>query len=171
MSKKPTQSTHSLQQQILGLIRWLVICFMAAVVGSAASFQTKAFYAQLTQPTWAPPGSVFGPVWTVLYAMMAVAAWLVWRSGGFRSNRLALGLFLVQLVLNALWTWLFFAWHLGSFAFIEIVVLWFFIVATIITFWRARWYAGALLIPYLLWVSFATALCYTVWQLNPQVLG
>jgi tryptophan-rich sensory protein len=102
---------------------------------------------------------------------MAIAAWLVWRHGGFRANRAALSLFIVQLALNALWSWLFFAWHRGAWAFADIVVLWGLIVATLVSFWRVRPLAGALLIPYLLWVSFATALNYSVWQLNPQLLG
>jgi tryptophan-rich sensory protein len=103
--------------------------------------------------------------------MMAIAAWLVWRSGGFRANRLALSFFLVQLALNALWTWIFFAWHRGALAFAEIVLLWVLIVVTLVLFWRARPVAGALLIPYLLWVSFASVLNYALWQLNPQILG
>ena len=133
--------------------------------------QAKSFYGQLTQPAWAPPGWLFGPVWTLLFALMAIAAWLVWRSGGFRANRAALSLFLLQLSLNALWSWLFFAWHRGALAFADIVLLWILIVATLVSFWRVRPIAGALLIPYLLWVSFAAALNYSVWQLNPQILG
>ena len=159
------------QKQILGLVGWLVVSFVASAVGAIASIQAKTFYGELAQPSWAPPASVFGPVWTILYALMAISAWLVWRSGGFRANRSALSLFLVQLALNALWSWLFFAWHLGAWAFVDIVVLWMLIVATLISFWRVRPLAGALLIPYLLWVSFAAALNYSVWQLNPQVLG
>lgn len=159
------------RQQLLGLIGWIVLSFSASAIGAVASVQAGAFYAQLAQPSWAPPSSVFGPVWTVLYALMAIAAWLVWRRGGVRANRTALSLFLLQLALNALWSWLFFAWHLGGLAFAEIVVLWVLIVATLVSFWRVRPLAGALLIPYLLWVSFASALNYSVWQLNPQVLG
>jgi tryptophan-rich sensory protein len=102
---------------------------------------------------------------------MGIAAWLVWRSGGFRSNRQALLLFLLQLAFNALWSWVFFAWHLGAMAFADVVVLWILIVATLVSFWRVRPLAGSLLIPYLLWVTFAAALNYTLWQLNPQVLG
>ncbi len=163
--------SHSKQKQILGLVGWLTMCFAASSVGAIASIQAKSFYGQLVQPDWAPPPSVFGPVWTVLYALMGIAAWLVWRSGGFRTNRQALTLFLVQLALNALWSWLFFAWHRGGLAFTDIVVLWLFIAATIVFFWRVRPLAGVLLIPYLLWVSFAAVLNYSVWQLNPQVLG
>ena len=158
-------------KQLLGLVAWFAITFLASAIGAVASIQAKAFYSQLAQPGWAPPSSVFGPVWTVLYALMATAAWLVWRSGGFRANRAALTMFVVQLVFNALWSWLFFAWHLGGLAFAEIVVLWVLVLATIACFWRVRPLAGALLVPYLLWVSFAAALNYAVWQLNPQLLG
>ena len=158
-------------KQIMGLVGWLVLGFAASGIGAIASIRAVSFYGELTQPAWAPPSWVFGPVWTLLYAMMAVAAWLVWRSGGFRANRSALTLFLVQLAVNALWSWLFFAWHLGAFAFFDILLLWVLIVATLASFWRVRPLAGALLIPYLLWVSFAGALNYAVWQLNPQILG
>jgi len=102
---------------------------------------------------------------------MGIAAWLVWRTGGFRANRSALTLFLVQLAVNGLWSWLFFAWHRGGLAFADIVLLWLLIVAIFVSFWRVSPLAGALLIPYLLWVSFAAALNFSVWQLNPQVLG
>ncbi len=163
---KPSKKT-----QVMGLLGWFVVSFVASAIGAIASIQAKTFYAQLTQPSWAPPGWVFGPVWTTLFAMMAIAAWLVWRSGGFSSNRTALSLFLLQLVVNALWSWLFFAWHRGGLAFADIILLWILIVATIVTFWRVRPLAGMLLIPYLLWVSFAGGLNYAVWQLNPQILG
>ena len=102
---------------------------------------------------------------------MAVAVWLVWSCGGLRANRIALSFFGAQLALNALWSWLFFAWYFGALAFVDIVLLWLLIVATIVSFWRVRPLAGVLLIPYLLWVSFASALNYSIWQLNPQVLG
>ncbi len=158
-------------KQTLGLAGWLAISFATAAVGAIASASAGTFYGQLVQPSWAPPSSVFGPVWTVLYAMMGVAAWMVWREGGLRANRSAMTLFLVQLAVNALWSWLFFAWHRGALAFFDIVVLWMLIVATLVSFWRVRPLAGALLIPYLLWVSFAAALSYSIWQLNPLILG
>jgi tryptophan-rich sensory protein len=110
-------------------------------------------------------------VWTFLYILMALAAWLVWRVDGFRPARTALTLFLLQLALNALWSWLFFGWHRGALAFGDILLLWVLIAATLVAFWRTRPLAGALLVPYLLWVSFAAALNYSVWRLNPQVLG
>ena len=159
------------QRKIPALLGWLALCFAASAVGAFATLQAQEFYGQLSQPTWAPPPSVFGPVWTLLYGMMAVSAWLVWRSGGFRANPVALSLFLVQLAVNALWSWLFFAWHLGAIALIDILLLWVLIAVTIGYFWRVKLIAGALLIPYLLWVSFAAALNYSMWQLNPAVLG
>jgi benzodiazapine receptor len=158
-------------KQAIGLVAWLAICFVAAGLGSVASVKAGSFYMELVRPDWAPPASIFGPVWTALYAAMGVAAWLVWRINGFRSARTALTLFLVQLLLNASWSWLFFAWREGALAFADIVLLWILIVATLISFWRIQPLAGALLIPYLLWVSFACALNYSVWQLNPRLLG
>ena len=158
-------------KQIIGCIAWLALSFMAAAIGAVASIQASSFYLQLARPEWAPPAGVFGPVWAVLYALMAIAAWLVWQVGGFRVARTALTLFLVQLAVNALWSWLFFGWHWGGLAFVDIGLLWVLIIATLIAFWRIRPLAGALLIPYLLWVSFAMALNYSIWQLNPQVLG
>ena len=159
------------QKRILGFALWLGISFVAAAIGGAASIGAGAFYAQLVRPDWAPPASVFGPVWTALYALMGLAAWRVWRVDGFRAARPALTLFLAQLVLNALWSWLFFGWHLGAWAFADVVLLWVLIVATLVSFWRIEPLAGAMLVPYLLWVSFASVLNYSVWQLNPQALG
>lgn len=158
-------------KQTVGFVAWLAVSFIAAAIGSAASIRAAPFYTQFVRPDWAPPSDLFGPVWTILYLLMGIAAWLVWRVGGFHAARTALTLFLVQLAVNALWSWLFFGWHLGSVAFADIVLLWVLIVATLVAFWRVRPLAGALLIPYLMWVSFASALNYSVWQLNPQVLG
>ncbi|HLT99427.1 MAG TPA: TspO/MBR family protein [Burkholderiaceae bacterium] len=162
--------TLSREKQIVGLLAWLLATFVAAAIGGAASIQAGEFYRQLIRPEWAPPPSVFGPVWTTLYALMGVAAWLVWREQGYRESRNALNLFLVQLALNALWSWLFFGWHLGGLAFAEVILLWASILATLICFWRVKPLAGVLLIPYLAWVSFATVLNYSIWQLNPQLL-
>jgi len=153
---------------VKALAGWLAASFAAAAVGAVATRQAPEFYAQLVRPDWAPPGWLFGPVWTALYALMGIAAWRVWRKAGFGS---ALYLFLAQLALNALWSWLFFAWRLGAAAFAEVVVLWALIAATLAAFLRLDRLAGALLVPYLLWVSFACALTYAVWRANPQVLG
>jgi tryptophan-rich sensory protein len=159
------------QTKIAGLVAWLVVVFIAAAIGSAASVHAGPFYMQLARPAWSPPPAIFGPVWTILYVLMGIAAWLVWGVGGFRAAKPALTFFLLQLALNALWSWLFFDWHRGALAFWDIVMLLALIIATVISFWRIRPLAGALLVPYLLWVSFASALNYSVWQLNPQVLG
>jgi tryptophan-rich sensory protein len=158
-------------KQALGLAAWLLVCFVAAGIGAAASVQAAGFYAQLNQPAWAPPASVFGPVWSVLYLLMGLAAWLVWRQRDIRATRTPLTLFVLQLALNALWSWLFFGWHLGGLAFADIVLLWGFIIWTLVAFWRQSTVAGAMLVPYVLWVTFAAALNYAIWQLNPQLLG
>lgn len=153
------------------LAGWLVLTFVFAAIGAFATSQAGTFYNQLDQPSWAPPASVFGPVWTVLYALMGVAAWRVQRTAAERSVRPEMTLYVVQLALNALWSWLFFAWHRGLPAFLELVVLWLAIVATIVAFGRRDRVAGWLLLPYIAWVSFAGALCYSMWQRNPAVLG
>jgi tryptophan-rich sensory protein len=164
-------SRRTFRSQALGLVGWLVIVFVAAGLGAIASSGAPSFYGELTRPEWAPPSSVFGPVWTVLYALMGIAAWLVWRVDGTAASRRALLFFGAQLLLNTLWSWLFFAWHRGDLAFLDIVVLWLLIVLTIIAFWRIKRLAGALLLPYLAWASYAAALNLAVWRLNPQLLG
>ena len=131
-----------LRKQIVGLVAWLIVSFIAAGIGGAASIQAGPFYTQLARPEWAPPASIFGPVWTVLYALMGIAAWLVWRAADFRTTRFPITSFLVQLALNALWSWLFFGWHQGGLAFADILLLWVLIVATLIAFWRISRLAG-----------------------------
>lgn len=155
----------------LGLLVWLALCFLAAAIGASASVQAGTFYAELIRPDWAPPAALFGPVWTLLYAMMAVAAWLVWRRRDTRPVRMALVFFLLQLVLNALWSRLFFGWRLGALSFLDIVLLWSLIVTTLALFWRVSPLAGWLLVPYLAWVTFAAVLNYRLWQLNPSLLA
>lgn len=149
----------------------LAAAFLTAAVGSAASIRAAEFYGQLAQPSWSPPAWVFGPVWTALFLMMAVAAWLVWRAGEGSRLKLALGLYGTQLVLNALWSWLFFGWQLGALALVEVVVFWVVIAATTVAFWRIHRGAGLLMLPYLAWVAFATVLNAALVQLNPAVLG
>lgn len=164
--------THNARfTQVLGLLGWLAISFAAAALGGLASADAGAFYRDLSRPEWAPPPWLFGPAWSVLYLLMGIAAWLVWRKNGFRKASTALTLFLVQLAANALWTWLFFVWRLGALAFGEILVLWTLILCTIVAFWRVRPIAGALLLPYLAWVTFASALTYSVWKRNPGLLA
>ena len=154
----------------VSLVLWLAICFIVAAVGASASLQAGTFYAELVRPNWAPPAAVFGPIWTMLYAMMAIAAWLVWMRRQFRLARIALAFFMLQLILNALWSWLFFGWNQGALSFVDIVFLWAVIISTLVLFWRIRLLAGLLLVPYLAWVTFASALNYKMWQLNPSIL-
>lgn len=161
---------NSTQAQVIGLVGWLALTFVAAGIGSIASMDAQAFYAQLIKPAWAPPASLFGPVWSVLYLLMGVAAWLVWRERPSQSVDGALGLYLMQLAANALWSWLFFAWHKGAVAFGEILLLWALIAATIAAFWRISRLASALLLPYLAWVSFAAALNWVLWLRNPGIV-
>lgn len=161
----------SAAKQGLGLAGWLLASFAAAGMGGLASVNAAGFYGDLVRPPWAPPAWLFGPVWSVLFLLMGVAAWLVWRDHGFRGAGAALKLYLAQLLANALWSWLFFAWRQGAFAFAEVTVLWLLIAATIFSFWRLHRFAALLLVPYLAWVSFAAALNFVLWRLNPVVLG
>jgi translocator protein len=163
--------TISSSRQVIGLVGWLVLTFIAAAIGAIASADASTFYSQLTRPPWAPPAWLFGPVWSVLYALMAVSAWWVWRARGFAANRGALVLFVAQLAGNALWSWLFFGWHRGALAFAEVLLLWCLIAATLGAFWRISGLAAALLVPYLAWVTFAAALTFAVWRLNPGLLS
>lgn len=151
-------------KQWLGLVGWLAVTFVAAAVGS--QFMPGEWYAALAKPSWNPPSWVFGPVWTTLYVLMAVAAWLVWRRAGFAGARLALGCYLLQLVLNAAWSWLFFGRQSIDGALADIIVLWVLILATTLLFLRHSRVAAALFVPYLAWVSFATALNLALAQLN-----
>jgi benzodiazapine receptor len=163
-------SQQSTLSQIAGLVGWLAIVFMAAAIGAAASIDASSFYAQLVRPTWAPPASAFGPVWSILYLLMGIAAWLVWRERSNRHRAIALTLFIAQLCANSLWSWLFFAWRNGAFAFVEVIVLSVLIAATIVAFWRISRIASALMFPYIAWVCLASALTWSVWQNNPTVL-
>lgn len=164
MNKPARRST------LLGLAGWIGVTAAAAALGAMASIRAETFYAQLVRPAWAPPSWLFGPVWTTLYTMMAIAAFLVWRDRGWKGARRPLTLYLVQLALNAGWTWTFFAYRSGELALGEILLLLAAIVATIIGFWRVRPLAGALLLPYLAWTSFATALTWSLWRANPGIL-
>lgn len=163
-------SRRSTLSQSVGLLGWLAIVFVAAGVGAAASVDASAFYSQLVRPGWAPPASAFGPVWSVLYLLMGIAAWLVWRERGADHLRTALTLFIVQLSANALWSWLFFVWRHGALAFAEVLLLLVLIAATIASFWRISRLAAALMLPYFAWVCLASALTWSVWRNNPTLL-
>ncbi|HET8727361.1 MAG TPA: TspO/MBR family protein, partial [Alphaproteobacteria bacterium] len=149
------------------LLLLLAASAVAGTIGSAVTLPSiPDWYAGLAKPAWTPPDAVFGPVWTVLYLLMVVAAWLVWRSAGWRRARGALTLHAVQLGLNALWSVLFFGLHRTGFALVEILALWAVILATIIAFRRHSPAAAWLMAPYLLWVSYAVSLNAGVWWLN-----
>jgi len=154
--------------QALALGASLAVCFAAAAVASAFTAPAiGTWYARLAKPAWTPPNRLFGPVWTALYLSMAVAAWLVWRRAGLAGARLPLSIFGVQLALNALWSILFFGLQRPALAFAEIILLWASILATIVSFHRVVPAAALVLIPYLLWVSYAAALNFSIWKLNP----
>ena len=160
----PRTTKDSLKPAWPGLAFWLLVCFAAPALGTAAG--PGAWYAQLQKPSWNPPGWLFGPVWSVLYTLMAVAAWLVWRQGGWGKQRRPLLIFLAQLALNALWTPLFFGLHRLGVAFAEIVLLWLAIGTTLTVFRPVSRAAAWLLAPYLAWVSFATVLNFALWRMN-----
>lgn len=155
---------------MIALFAWLALAFTAAAVGAIASVDASLFYAELARPAWAPPASVFGPVWTALYALMGVSAWLVWRERGAAWRRPALALFVAQLAANALWSWLFFYWKRGALAFAEVLLLLALIAVTLLFFWSVRRLAGVLMLPYLAWVAFACVLTWSVWRANPGLL-
>ncbi len=163
MNPSSLKSTTAMRRW-LALACWLLLCFAAASLG--AVFMPGEWYAALRKPSWNPPAWIFGPVWTALYTMMAVAAWLVWRQGGWSKQRNPLLTFLAQLALNAAWTPLFFGLHAPGLAFVEIILLWLAIVATIVAFRPVSRAGTLLLVPYLVWVSFAAALDFTLWRLN-----
>ncbi len=151
----------------IGLILFIGLCFFAAWLGSAATTpKIDGWYASLTKPGWNPPNWIFGPVWTVLYLAMAIAAWLVWRKTGWSGAQWPLSLFGVQLALNVAWSWLFFGMESPALAFAEILLLWIAITATMVAFWLRSKAAGLLFVPYLAWVTFAAALNFVIWRLN-----
>lgn len=150
---------------IAGVVGACVV--LGAAGGLITAPQIETWYATLDKPGFTPPSWVFGPVWTLLYALQGVAAWLIWRSGlDRRIVRLALGLFTVQFVCNLAWSPAFFGLESPILGLAVIVPLWFVIVATMVAFSRVDRRAAALLVPYLAWVSFATALNYAIWTLN-----
>lgn len=154
--------------RIGALLILLAVTAGAAALGSIAGAGSQDFYLALNRPAWAPPPGVFGPVWSVLYLLMAIAAWTVVRFDDAPRSKMVL--YVVQLAANALWTWLFFYWHSGILAFADIIVLLVLIASMIVSFARVKPVAGLLLAPYFAWVSFATALTWAVWKANPAVL-
>jgi len=152
-------------------LRFLVAAALPLLVGGLSGVATargvRDWYPTLVKPSFNPPSWVFGPVWTVLYLMMGVAAFIVWQKGLAHAGvRAALAVFLLQLALNGLWSILFFGLRSPGWAFVEILALWVSIVATLVLFWRLDTTAGLLLVPYLGWVSFAALLNGSIWYLN-----
>ena len=159
---RPSKRTQS-----IGLAAWLLVSFTAAGLGSiATATSVDGWYQTLARPSWNPPDWVFGPVWTTLFAMMAVAAWLIWRQAGLRQAAMPLGLFFAQLALNVLWSVLFFGLRRPDLAAFEIVLLWLAIAATIVAFWRRSRPAALLMLPYFFWVTFAAMLNFAIARLN-----
>lgn len=151
----------------IGLIAWLALCFAVAAVGGRwTAGEVQGWYHTLHMPWIAPPDWIFAPVWTLLYALMAVAAWRVGQTTCPSARSLALGLFLMQLALNCVWSYLFFHCHEIGGALVEILLLWAAIGATVWSFARVDAKAGWLLAPYWAWVSFASVLNAFIWQLN-----
>jgi len=153
-------------RDLLALGVFLIVCFAVSALGGAVTASSVgSWYQTLAKPSFNPPDWLFAPVWTLLYVMMAVAGWLVWRRGG-PARRPALALFILQLALNLGWSLIFFGAQAIGAAFVEIGVLWLAILATLIAFYRIDRRAGLLLAPYLAWVSFATLLTASLWMLN-----
>jgi translocator protein len=153
------------------LLAWLALCYGAAVIGGFGSANARDFYLQLDRPAWSPPGWLFGPVWLLLYTLMAVAAWRVSQRGDAPLRRAALAVFGVKLALNALWSWLFFAWQSGLWAFWGALLLALAVAASSLLFRLVDRTAAVMMLPYLAWTSFATLLSWTMWQRNPALLG
>ena len=150
------------------LVVFLGVSFAAAAIGSIVTTSSlDPWYANLRKPEWTPSGAVIGAIWSVLYALMGIAAWLVWREKGWTLS-LPMILFGVQLILNVLWSVLFFGLQNLAAGLVGILVLWAAVATTLASFWCVKRSAGALFVPYLAWVTIATGLNAVLWQLNPQ---
>jgi benzodiazapine receptor len=156
--------TVSRTRDVLGLTAFVILCFGTSALGGRAAAPALAeWYPALRKPSWTPPGWVFGPVWALLYPMVAVAGWMAWREGRSRIGPL---LFLLQLALNAAWPWLFFGYRRLDLAFYGAAALCIAIFGTAVAFWRVSRGAALMLLPYLAWVGFACVLTRAIWRLN-----
>ena len=165
--RQPTLRYLKPSRDVLGLVAFLVLCLIVSGIGGAVTATSVGtWYLGLHKPPFNPPNWIFAPVWTTLYILMAVAAWRIWRQPGLGSNRNALTIFAVQLTLNLTWSFIFFGLQQIGFALIEIVILLIAIIANTAVFWRIDRWAGALFVPYVLWVAFATVLNASLWWLN-----
>ena len=159
-----TRPDVSRRRDVLGLVAFVLLCFgTAALARSATVASVREWYPALRKPPWTPPNWLFGPVWTLLYGMMAIAGWLAWRDERTKATTLV---FLLQLLLNGAWTWIFFGARRPALAFACIVALWLSILGTIAASWKISRMAVVLLVPYLAWVTFAAALNLSVARLN-----
>ena len=150
------------------LVIAVVVCECAGIIGSVFTMPSiPNWYAGLAKPALNPPAWVFGPVWTILFALMGISAFLIWKRGlTHKDVKIILGIFVGQLLSNILWSIIFFGWHNPTGAFVDIIFLWFAILATIISFAKISKSAAWLLVPYILWVSFAAYLNYAIWMAN-----
>ena len=157
-------STRNRARDLLGLSFWLILTFGVATI--ASQFEPGSWYQMIAKPSWTPPGWVFGPVWSLLYLMMALSAWMVWRRRASRKVGLPLGFYLAQLIVNGLWSWLFFGRQMIGAALIDLILLVLLVAITLFLFARIDRRAAALLAPYFLWICFASALNFEIWRLN-----
>ncbi len=153
------------------ITRLIISIAIPVATGSLSGFFTVtgvgSWYQTIQKPSWNPPGWVFGPVWTALYVMMGISLYLVWKSNAGQSlKKMAFTLFAIQLTLNFFWSYIFFTLQSPGWALAEILVLWLFILLAIFAFAKISKPAAWLLVPYICWVSFASILTYTIWQLN-----
>ena len=149
----------------MGLVVFMLGCAAAAIPGLV--FRPGAWYRELKKPSWCPPDWLYGPVWLALYVSIAVSGWLVWRLAGFDGAALALSVYVLQLLLNGLWSVAFFGVRRPDLALLEIVFFWLSIIITIALFHQIDETAAYVLIPYMIWVTFAVALNFRIWRLNP----
>lgn len=152
-------------------IRLIISLAIPLAIGGISGFFTvsgvEGWYQTINKPSWNPPNSIFGPVWTTLYILMGIALFLVWKADtSIELKKIAVALFAVQLVLNFFWSFIFFQLHQPGWALVEIIAMWVFILLTIFAFAQVNKTAAWLLVPYISWVSFATILNYTIWKLN-----
>ncbi len=153
--------------KLVSIFLSVLIAESAGIIGSIfTASSVRTWYVDLIKPLWNPPSWIFGPVWTVLYALMGISAYIVWQERSTSHVRTALFVYGVQLALNILWSAIFFGFKNPQIAFFEILVLLCFIIITTILFWRINVWAGVMLVPYILWVVFASYLNYTIWRLN-----
>lgn len=166
-SKQQRPSVYKPTEQFIGLVVCVAACMMISTAGALVTLSSVSdWYANINKPSWNPPNWIFGPVWTTLYLMMAFSSWLVWRSAKLNRVKFELGWFGFHLILNLLWSVLFFGFQQPGLAAIEIVILWISILASVFLYFRHNKLAAILLVPYLLWVTFASTLNITIWYLN-----